>query len=114
MDVSARTDHGIMYFSTKLLEDGDFDKDDHYFVHEMTHFLQQTTGDKPTPGSDDGEYLDNPAEKEGFQNQTEYLADTRGDLEAEKYVNQVLEHHDVPKRKREQRREELLQLAKED
>jgi hypothetical protein len=115
LDVSARTDHGVMYFSTKLLEDGDFDKDDHYLVHEMTHFLQQTTGDKPTPGSDEGEYLDNPAEKEGFQNQSEYLAETRGDLAAEKYVNQVLNHHDVKgKSERRKRRIELLELAREE
>jgi hypothetical protein len=110
IDVSARTDHGVIYFGLKLLKDGDFDKDDHYLVHELTHFCQQTTGDEPTPGSDEGEYLDNPAEKEGFQNQSEYLAETRGDMAAERYINQVLDHHKVKGKKREKRLKELLEM----
>jgi hypothetical protein len=112
IDVSARTDHGVIYFGLKLLKDGDFSKDDHYLVHELTHYCQQTTGDDATPGSDEGEYLDNPAEKEGFQNQSEYLADTRGDLAAEKYINQVLDHHKVKGKKRERRLKELLEMSK--
>jgi hypothetical protein len=106
LPVSARTEHGIIYFNIKLAEDG-FDNDDHYMVHEITHFLQQTTGDKPTKGSTKETYLDNPAEVEGFQNQTEYLADTRGKEKAEDYVNQVLDHHEVDGKKREEKEEEL-------
>lgn len=108
LPVSARTEHGIIYFNIKLLEDG-FDNDDHYMVHEITHFLQQTTGDKPTKGSDADNYLDNPAEVEGFQNQTEYLADTRSKEEAEKYVDQVLDHHEMDGKEREDKEEELSQ-----
>lgn len=111
LDVSARTDHGIIYFSTKLLEDGDFDDDDHYLVHEITHFLQQTTGNKPTQGSDEGDYLENPDEIEGFQNQTEYIAKNKGPEEAENYVERVLDHHDLKGKKREDRREALLAIA---
>jgi hypothetical protein len=111
LDVSARTDHGIIYFNINLLNDG-FENDDHYLVHELTHYLQQTTGDKPTKGSDDGNYLDNKEEVEGFQNQTKFLADTRDEDEAETYVEQVLDHHDVhDDKERRRRRRELLQLA---
>src|SRR3990172_6135604 len=53
IDVSARTDHGIIYFNINLLDSEDgFDDDDHYAVHEILHFLQQTTGSKPTKGAE--------------------------------------------------------------
>lgn len=109
IDVSARTDHGIIYFNTSLLDSEDaFDDDDHYMTHEITHFLQQTTGNKPTKGAEDGEYLDNEYEIEGFQNQLEYIADTQGDKEAEDYVAQVLEHHEYSGAKADDKREELM------
>ena len=95
LDVSAKTDHGILIFNYKLLTDGDFFKDFSYGVHEMTHWLQQTTGDKPTQSADDGEYLENPFEQEGFQNQIEYIANHDGDEEAENYVKDLLEHHEI-------------------
>ena len=61
----------------------------------MTHWLQQTTGSKPTQSADDGDYLDNPFEQEGFQNQIEYISKQFGEEEAENYVDELLEHHDV-------------------
>lgn len=111
LDVSARTEHGIIYLNYSLLSDGDFDKDDHYIVHELTHYLQQTTGDKPTKGSTDDDYLDNEFEQEGFQNQTEYLSETRSDDAAENYADKVLDHHDVPADERKERKQQLLNLA---
>jgi hypothetical protein len=111
LPVSARTEHGIIYLNYKLLEKGDFKDSDHYLVHEMTHYLQQTTGDGPTQGSNVDDYLDNPYEQEGFQNQTKYISETKGDKEAEKYTDKVLDHHDVPDEEREERKDDLLQLA---
>lgn len=110
MDTSARTDHCVIYININLLKDpGDID---HYLVHEITHYFQQSCGDGPTQGADDGVYLDNDFEIEGFQNQSEYLSDTRDDEEAEKYIEKVLDHHDVNSEKeRERRKKELLQLA---
>lgn len=95
LDVSAKTDHGVIIYNYKLLTDGDFFKDFSYGVHEITHWLQQTTGSKPTMSSDDGSYLDNPFEQEGFQNQIEYIAKQFGEEEAENYTDDLLEHHDV-------------------
>lgn len=108
MDVSAKTEHGIIILNIRLLEDGDYEKNDHYIVHESCHVLQQCFGDEPTQGADDGDYLLNPYEQEGFQNQTEYLAETRGEEDAEEYVDQVLDHHDVEGKEREQKKEILL------
>jgi hypothetical protein len=108
LDVSAKTDHGIIIYSYKLLTDGDFFKDFSYGVHEMTHWLQQTTGTKATKSSDDGDYLDNPYEQEGFQNQIEYIANQDGEDEAEEYVDNLLEHHDVNDKKEIKEKKEVL------
>lgn len=108
LDVSAKTDHGIITFNYKLLTDGDFFKDFSYGVHEMTHWLQQTTGSKPTQSADDGEYLDNPFEQEGFQNQIEYIANQFGENEAENYVDDLLEHHDIESKKEVKEKKSIL------
>jgi hypothetical protein len=108
IDVSAKTDHGIIIYNYKLLTDGDFFKDFSYGVHEMTHWLQQTTGTKATKSSDEGSYLDNPYEQEGFQNQVEYIADQFGEGEAEQYVDDLLEHHEVDSNKEKNDKKETL------
>jgi|SRR5271166_2969728 len=108
LEVSAKTDHGILIFNYKLLTDGDFFEDFSYGVHEMTHWLQQTTGTKATKSSDDGSYLDNPYEQEGFQNQVQYIADQFGEGEAEQYVDDLLEHHEIDSKKEVKEKKETL------
>jgi hypothetical protein len=108
LDVSAKTDHGVIVFNYKLLCDGDFFEDFSYGVHEITHWLQQTTGTKPTQSSDEGSYLDNPFEQEGFQNQVQYIADNFGDQEAEEYVDQLLDHHEIDDKKEKKDKKETL------
>lgn len=109
LDVSAKTDHGIVILNFKLLCDGDFLKDYSYLIHEFTHTMQQCLGDKPTQGADDGEYLKNPNEQEGFQNQIEYIANEFGDQEAEDYVDNLLDHHEVEDKKdKKELKEELM------
>jgi len=108
LDVSAKTDHGIVYLNYKLLTDGDFFKDFSYLIHEYTHWLQQTTGNKPTQSSDDGSYLDNPAEQEGFQNQIDFISDHFGDEEANDYVDNLLDHHDITSKNEKDDKKEIL------
>lgn len=97
IDVSARTDQGVITFSNNLLYDG-FDDDDHYIVHEVTHVLQQCFGDKATTGSTDGEdYLNNKYEQEAFQFQTDFIEEEYGEEAKEQYVEKVLDHHDIKK-----------------
>lgn len=109
LDVSARTDHAIIYLNWQLL-DGDPNNIDHYLAHEFTHFCQQTTGNNPTKGSTDDTYLDNPAEQEGFSAQTEYLSETRDPETAEEYIDQVLLHHNTSKKDIKKRKKQLLRL----
>ena len=112
INVSARTDKGCLYFNYKLLDDGDFERDDHYMVHEIVHHFQQCFGDGPTEGSDSSkDYLDNKLEQAGFKAQTEFLSENYGDERAEKYVNKVLDHHNVDVPDRIRRKKDLLNLA---
>ncbi len=108
LEVSAKTDHGIIILNYKLLQDGNFFKDYSYLIHEGTHWFQQCFGNKPTQSSDDGSYLDNPAEQEGFQNQIDYIADHFGEEEAHKYVDHLLNHHEIDSKKEKKDKKEIL------
>ncbi len=104
LDVSAKTDHGIIYLNYSLLTDGDFFEDYSYLIHETTHWLQQTASKKPTQSSEDGEYLDNKFEQESFKNQVQYIAEQFSQTKAENYVDDLLEFHDIDS---EKKRDEL-------
>lgn len=108
LDVSARTEKGIIYLNNSLLEDPS--QLPHYIMHEITHTIDQCLGEGPTKGSTDDNYLENPAEQRGFRNQTEFISETEGDEEAKNYLNQVLDHHDVPSKERIEKRKKLLRL----
>ncbi len=109
LDVSAKTDHAVVWLNYSLLLDGAFDRKDYsYLIHEYSHWLQQTTGNKPTKSSDNGSYLDNPFEQEGFQNQIEYIANHFGEDEAENYVDDLLDHHDITSNTEKEDKKETL------
>lgn len=110
LEVSARTTHGLIAINAKLKNQED--EVCHYLAHELEHYFQQTCGDKPTQGADTGDYLENPYEIEGFQTQTKFISETEGDHEAEKYIEKVLDHHDVSDDQFENKKNDLLRLAK--
>ena len=109
LDVSARTERGIVYLNKDILEEPF--ENDHYLVHEILHVLQQCWGDKATRSSDVGSYLDNEYEKEAFQKQTEYIAKTKGEDEAEDYVENLLDYHEVDEEEKGEKKDELLSTA---
>jgi len=108
LDVSAQTNHAIVYLNWKLLQDGFDSMDCSYLIHEYSHWLQQTTGDKPTQSSDDGDYLDNPYEQDAFTNQVEYIAEQCGKDEAEDYVDHLLDYHEVDNEDKKEELEDIL------
>jgi hypothetical protein len=108
VDVSAKTVRGVIILNKKLLLDDNFKNNIHYILHEVSHFLQMTTRSKPTKGANDGEYLENEDEIEAFTYQIEYMDDQYGDEEANKYIEHLLNHHDVDgKKDRKEKKEEL-------
>lgn len=109
LDVSAKTDHGIVILNYKLLCDGDFFKDYMYLVHEYSHYFQQCWRNEPTSGSNSDNYLDNEFEQEGFQNQVEFMSKEFGDKEAEKYVDHLLLYHKIhDKKEKKEKKDELM------
>jgi hypothetical protein len=109
LEVSARTENGIMFFNSRLIDSPE--DIEHYMIHEFNHVLQQCFGDGPTMKVDQDNYLDDENEKESFQSQTEYIGEVKGPEEAEKYVDKVLDHHDIKGKERKERREELNGFA---
>lgn len=102
LDVNAKTDHGIIILNYKLLCDGNLHDDYSYLIHEYTHWFQQCLGDEPTQSADDGDYLSNKFEQEGFSNQVEYIANHEGKEEAEEYVDNLLDYHEVTDDKKDE------------
>lgn len=109
IDVSARTDKGVVTLNWRLLEDGDFFKDIGYLVHEFGHYIQQSN--QPTQSADDGDYLSNPSEQESFQYQIKFIDGQFGDEEADNYTEQVLDHHDESGKEREKKKDILTKLV---
>ena len=108
LDVSAKTIRGIIILNKKLLKDDNFKNNLHYIIHEIGHYFQMISRTHPTQGADDGKYLDNPDELEAFKYQLEYMDDRYGDEEADKYMDHLLDHHDVEdKKERTEKKKEL-------
>lgn len=104
IDVSATTDKGMVFLNPKLLTN---EKIISYLVHEFQHVLQQYYGSKATKGSNDDNYLDNKHEQEAFQRQVKYIDNHFGDQEAEKYVDDLLDYHEVPEHEYESKKSVL-------
>ncbi len=109
LKVSATTSRGVISLNYKLLLDGVFHEDYGYLIHEVTHYLQQCFGDRPTKGAENGSYLDNEDEQEGFQYQVKYISEEFGEDEADEYVDNLLDHHDIDKKQeREDKKDTLM------
>lgn len=109
IDVSARTDKGVITLNWQLLEDNDFFNNIHYLTHEMLHYIQQSK--EPTQSADDGDYLSNTFEQEAFQRQIEFIDNHSGEQEAKEYTNQVLDHHDEKGKERKEKEDILMKLV---
>lgn len=107
LDVSAKTVDGDIFLNAKMLED-DWQDYFHYAVHEITHYLQHTSGSCNGHGDEQGSYLDNPSEIEAFQNQLEYREKTEDKSEVNQYVKDLFDKHHVPKKERPEKKKELL------
>jgi len=123
LDVSAKTKDEEIFLNIKMLDE-DSNVDDpthylvhelihfdptHYLVHELIHFLQQSTGNhKCQHDQEKEEYLDLETEEEAFKTQVDYKKREESEEEAEDYVENLLDHHDMKGKKREEKKDELL------
>lgn len=108
MDVSAKAKDGVIYLNERLAEDGDFVEDAHYILHELTHILQQISGKVDDYGdTGDLDYLDLPAEIEAFREQISFIRDYKGQKDAEKYLDDLLDFHELKGARRADKKRQL-------
>jgi hypothetical protein len=106
LDVSAKTINGHIFLNAKMLEE-DWKDYFHYACHEMVHVFQHLSG-KCNGDNTDEEYLDNPSEIEAFRTQLEYREKTEPKKEVNEYINDLFDRHNVPKKERPEKKQELL------
>lgn len=107
LDVSAKTKDEKIYLNKKMLEpDSEIKDPTHYLAHELVHYLQQFTGNTAGHKLVD-DYLDKPTEMEAFQVQVKYKERHESPEEANEYIDDLLDHHDVsnPKERKEKKEE---------
>ena len=109
LDVSAKTKDKKIYINEKMLDDDSKVGDPtHYVVHEIMHYLQQKTGKVDKQEQEGKDYLDKPTEEEAFEMQVDFKQREESPAEAERYVSQLLDHHDIDGKDRKKKKEELL------
>lgn len=111
LDVSAKTVNSNISLNPKLMNKS-FDIVMRYVIHELVHCFQHVKNfnkKKDNNSKDDEDYLDDKNEIEAFQWQIKYDEESRGEDEAEEYVDELLEYHDVPKKERDDKKELFLE-----
>lgn len=107
LDVSAKTKNRKIYINERMLADDGQDPT-HYLVHELMHYLQQTTG--KNRGGEANDYLDKPTEQEAFEAQIDFKKREESPEEAEEYTEGLLDHHELDGEERKEKKEELMDL----
>jgi hypothetical protein len=107
LDVAAKTADGSILLGEKLM-DKPHEIRMRYVIHELVHAIQHVEdfGEKEDDKAQD--YLDRDDEIEAFQMQNKYDAEQRGEEKVEEYVDGLLSHHNIPKSKREEKKDELM------
>lgn len=106
LDVSAKTVNGKIYLNAEMLEE-DWKDYFHYVIHELDHYCQHKSN-KCVENSNEGDYLDNPAEIEAFREQLKYREKTENKSTIDQYLKDLFDKHDVPKSERPDKKRELL------
>lgn len=111
--VTAKTVNGTIYLSPRIAN-MEFNIVMRYVIHEFVHVLQHITEEKEgeTESDKNDDYLDREDEIEAFQHQIKYDAKHRGISAAEKYTDELLEYHDIPKKEKKEKKKELMKKIK--
>jgi hypothetical protein len=107
VDASAKTINARIFLNKKLM-DGPFENVMRYALHEFVHSLQHMERSGTEDPYVDCEYLERPDEVEAFQFQIKYEDDVRGEDRAHEYIDDLLDYHEIPSGKKEDKKEELL------
>ena len=109
LDVSGKTIDGVIYLNEKILKDPK--KMMEYVIHEFTHVCQHIVNEgntKKNKKEKRKEYLNRESEQEAFIAQVEIKKKEQGSKEAEKYINDLLDHHKIKNKKKRETLTKLL------
>jgi predicted metal-dependent peptidase len=108
--VTAKTVNGNIILNPKLMKKP-FDILMRYIIHELVHAIQHIHeyGEKQTDKRKD--YLNREDELEAFQYQVKFDEEHRGEDKAERYVDRLLNFHDVPEGKKKEKKKEIMEKA---
>ena len=81
-----------------------------YVLHELVHAIQHALG-KNKESDKDRDYLDRHDELEAFQYQLMFDKENLNKSDLDEYLNNLLEHHDVPRSEKKEKISELLARA---
>ena len=96
-----------MLINTDLIEEG-YEILLRYVIHELVHVFQHIENKEKKDLYPDHDYLDRPDELEAFQYQIEFDESMRGEKGVVEYVEDLLDHHDVPKSEKADKAIELM------
>ena len=100
--VSAKAQKDSIVVNKKFLEDGNIVDDLHYIVHELVHVLQYLTGFvEKAKDYKFKHYLDNPLELQAFREQIKFIKEYKNQEEADKYLKELLDFHEITGKVRE-------------
>ena len=109
LDVSAKTINSEIILNTKLMEKS-FDIIMRYVIHELVHAIQHSERNGKSKKEDESaDYLDKESEIEAFQKQVLYESEVNGEESAEKYVDGLLDYHDIEGKEGEEKKRELME-----
>jgi hypothetical protein len=108
IEQSAKTVDSYIILNKSLMEKP-FDIMMRYVIHELTHSIQHVQNfRKKDIRKDNEDYLDKDTEVEAFKYQVEFDKENRGKGKAEKYVEDLLDYHDIKGEDRADKKDELL------
>ena len=108
LDVSAKTKNGHIWLNENLLDSGELAGHLPYVIHELVHVLQQISGAVADHDpADYDEYLDDPLEVDAFKEQISFIHNYKGEDDAKKYLDELLDFHELDGNQRKSKEREL-------
>lgn len=112
LDVSAKTKDRKIYLNENMLsKDNPFEFAIPYLIHEIVHYLQQSTRVNLCKNKAD-DYLDKDSEIESFQVQVDFKKRHEGENSAREYTKKLLDYHGLEGKERKEKAKELLEDKK--
>lgn len=108
LEASAKTVDSRIFLNENLFDE-EFDIIMRYVIHELVHALQHMKLTSDGDPYENHDYLDRPDEMEAFQYQIKFEEEEAGMDDVLEYVEELLEYHKIPKKKKNSKKKELLE-----